>query len=498
MEAFRQEIIVGSVVVYMIFCVLTGLWAMRRTHNTSDFFIAGRGLGPIVVALALFSSTLSGFGFVGGPGLVYSVGVTSFWMVVISSTGYAVGFFLVAKRIRMIAELRDCISLPDVVAARYGSQSVRFLIAITIVLGVMGYLATQILAMAVVMQAILAGTETFAEVGLVTCVVISSAVLIFYCVTGGIIASVYTDVVQGAIMIIAGALILFTAMSVFDGGMQEASSIILADDAEAIMPYGAAGIMASLGWFFVFGLGLAGQPHIITKMMMNKNMSDNRTILPMSLFGYAMAALLWISIGIIMRAAVIDGVVDPLALPDDAASMFLTVFANPLLAGVVFAGLFAAIMSTSDAFLNIGTAAIIHDIPRAIGGRSIRNELFWARVVTVLLAIVAASFALYSHFRDATLVAILGAFGWGTFAASIFPVVAVGLNWKGATVPGAMTAIIAALLINFVTQLGGYTLPYGISGQLIAFASSMVLFIGVSMLTKKPELASDIDQMMDI
>ena len=498
MEAFRQEIIVGSVVVYMIFCVLTGLWAMRRTHNTSDFFIAGRGLGPIVVALALFSSTLSGFGFVGGPGLVYSVGVTSFWMVVISSTGYAVGFFLVAKRIRMIAELRDCISLPDVVAARYGSQSVRFLIAITIVLGVMGYLATQILAMAVVMQAILAGTETFAEVGLVTCVVISSAVLIFYCVTGGIIASVYTDVVQGAIMIIAGALILFTAMSVFDGGMQEASSIILADDAEAIMPYGAAGIMASLGWFFVFGLGLAGQPHIITKMMMNKNMSDNRTILPMSLFGYAMAALLWISIGIIMRAAVIDGVVDPLALPDDAASMFLTVFANPLLAGVVFAGLFAAIMSTSDAFLNIGTAAIIHDIPRAIGGRSIRNELFWARVVTVLLAIVAASFALYSHFRDATLVAILGAFGWGTFAASIFPVVAVGLNWKGATVPGAITAIIAALLINFVTQLGGYTLPYGISGQLIAFASSMVLFIGVSMLTKKPELASDIEQMMDI
>ncbi len=498
MEAYRQEIIVGSVVVYMIFCILTGLWAMRRTHNTSDFFIAGRSLGPIVVALALFSSTLSGFGFVGGPGLVYSVGVTSFWMVVISSTGYAVGFFLVAKRIRMIAELRDCISLPDVVAARYGSQSVRFLIAITIVLGVMGYLATQILAMAVVMQAILAGTETFAEVGLVTCVVISSAVLVFYCVTGGIIASVYTDVVQGTIMIIAGALILFTAISVFDGGMQEASSIILADDAEAIMPYGAAGIIASLGWFFVFGLGMGGQPHIITKMMMNKNMSDNRTILPMALFGYIMAALLWISIGIIMRAAVIDGVVEPLSLPDDAASMFLTVFANPLLAGVVFAGLFAAIMSTSDAFLNIGTAAIIHDIPRAIGGRSVQNELFWARVVTVLLAIVAASFALYSHFRDATLVAILGAFGWGTFAASIFPVVAVGLNWKGATVPGAITAIIAALLINFVTQLAGYTLPYGISGTLVAFASSMVLFIGVSMLTKPLKLAPDIDQMMNI
>ena len=207
MEAYRQEIIVGAVLVYMVFCVLTGLWAMRRTKSSSDCFIAGRGLGPIVVSLALFSSTLSGFGFVGGPGLVYSSGVSSFWMIVISSTGYALGFFLVAKRIRMIASLRNCISLPDVAAARYNSESVRFLLALTIVLGVMGYLATQILAMAVVMQAILSGTETFANVGLISCVIISSAVLIFYCVTGGIIASVYTDVVQGAIMMVAGVLI---------------------------------------------------------------------------------------------------------------------------------------------------------------------------------------------------------------------------------------------------------------------------------------------------
>ncbi len=471
---------------------------MRRTHSSSDFFVAGRGLGPIVVALALFSSTLSGFGFVGGPGLVYSIGVSSFWMVVISSTGYAVGFFLVAKRIRMIAELRDCLSLPDVVAARYGSEAVRFLIAITIVLGVMGYLATQILAMAVVMQAILSGTETFADIGLVACVVISSAVLIFYCVTGGIIASVYTDVVQGGIMMVAGLLILLTASSVFDGGLQEASSIILADDSEAIMPFGAAGVMASLGWFFVFGLGLAGQPHLITKMMMNRNMADNRHILPMSLFGYVMAALLWISIGIVMRAAVIEGVVPPLALPDDAASTFLSVFTNPLLAGIVFAGLFAAIMSTSDAFLNIGTAAIIHDIPKAIRGHSVKNELFWARVVTVILAAVAAGFALYSHFQDATLVALLGAFGWGTFAASIFPVVAVGLNWRGATVPGAVTAVVAALSINFFVQLAGIVPPWGISGPLIAFVSSMILFIGISLFTKKPDLPDDIERLLDI
>ena len=112
-------------------------------------------------------------------------------------------------------------------------------------------------------------------------------------------------------MMIAGVLILFTAISVFDGGMSEATAIILADDSETVMPFGSLGVMASLGWFFVFGLGLAGQPHLITKMMMNKKIADNRTVLPLSILGYALAAMLWISIGTVMRAVVLDGQMEP-------------------------------------------------------------------------------------------------------------------------------------------------------------------------------------------
>ncbi len=498
MEAFRQEIILGIIVLYMALCVLIGLWSMGRTRDAGDFFIAGRSLGPIVVSLALFASTLSGFGFVGGPGLVYSVGVSSFWMVVISATAFGMGFFLVAKRIRMVAELRGCLSIPDVVAARYGSELARGLVALTIVLGVLGYLATQILAMSVVMQAILAETERFADISLLTCVALSSTVLVFYCVTGGVIASVYTDVLQGLVMMVAGFLILLTATQVFDGGLRGASEIVLADDGESMMPFGAAGVMTSLGWFFVFGIGLAGQPHIVTKMMMNKNLADNRNILPLSLLGYIVAALLWISIGLVMRAVVVGGGAEPLAQPDDAASTFLAMFASPLLAGIVFAALFAAIMSTSDAFLNIGTAAIIHDIPRALRAPPVENELFWARVTTVVLAVVAAGFALFSHYRDATLVALLGAFGWSTFAASLFPVLAIGLNWKRATTAGAVAAITSALVINFTTQLAGITLPWGISGGLAAFITSLTLFFAISLATPPPKLPKDIDQMMDI
>lgn len=498
MEGFRQEIILFSVFAYMAFCVVVGIWAMRKTSNAHDFFVAGRSLGPMVVALAVFSSTLSGFGFVGGPGLVYSTGASSIWMVSVSALGYAFGFFLVAKRIRMVAELRNTMSLPDVVAARYQSEAARILTALTILLGVMGYLATQILAMSLILKALLSGTAMFADISLISCVLISSSVLIFYCVTGGIIASVYTDVVQGSIMIVAGVLIVITASSVFDGGLAQASQIILADNPQAAMPFGTMGLIACLSWFFVFGMGLAGQPHLITKMMMNRRIEDNRTILPLSVGGYVMAALLWISVGIVMRALVVDGQLAPLTTADMAAPQFLAQFAHPILAGLVFAGLFAAIMSTSDAFLNIGAAAIVHDIPVGIRGRALRDELFWARTATVGLSLLAAAFALYSYYVNDQMVALLGAFGWATFAAAIVPVVVIGLNWRGATSTGAITAIVASLAINLGIELFGIKLPHGIHGGLVAMLSSMILFIGVSLLSKPEKLDADMEKVLAI
>lgn len=499
MEAYRVEITIGFVGVYMLFCIVVGIWAMRRTRNSSDFFVAGRGLGPVVLALAVFSTTLSGFGFVGGPGLVYSAGMSSMWMVAVSSIGYALGFFLISKRIRMIAGVRNSLSLPDVVAARYDSEWVRGLTALTILLGVMGYLATQILAMALVLQSILSATTFFADVSLVSCVVMSLGVLIFYSVTGGIVASVYTDLVQGAIMMLAGLLILITASMVFDGGLLEVSQTIFEDDAEAAMPFGTMGMVTCIGWAFVFGLGLSGQPHLITKMMMNRSIADNRKIFPLSLIGYAFAALLWLSVGVVMRAAVIGGDIAPLAASDAAAPVFLAIFAHPLLAGVVFAALFAAIMSTSDAFLNIGTAAVVHDIPLMWRGRSLDNELFWARIVTVLITLVAASFALYSYYENARLVALLGAFGWSTFAAAIVPLVVIGFNWKRATARAAVTAIVSSLLINFSIEIFSIQLPYGVSGGFLAIITSLSLFVLVSMFDRrKNTLAADIDRIMDL
>ena len=69
MPALAEPTIVLTVLVYMALVVAIGVWAVRRTRSSKDFFIAGQGIGLLVTTLATMSAAFSGFLFIGGPGL---------------------------------------------------------------------------------------------------------------------------------------------------------------------------------------------------------------------------------------------------------------------------------------------------------------------------------------------------------------------------------------------------------------------------------------------
>jgi len=79
------------------------------------------------------------------------------------------------------------------------------------------------------------------------------------------------------------------------------------------------------------------------------------------------------------------------------------------------------------------------------------------------------------------LVAILGAFGWGTFAAAIVPVVVIGFNWKRATPMAANIAVLSSLAVNFVIKIFKIPVPYNIDVGALALTVSLILFIGISL-----------------
>ena len=496
-------IILICVAVYMVFCVAIGIWAMKRTKSTHDFFMAGRNLGVLITSIAIFSSIMSGFGFVGGPGLVYSMGLSSFWILISTPIGFCIAFYLVAKRLRILAEKTDAISLPEVAEARFDSKTVRLFTSIAVLAGVIAYMAVQIKAMAVVLRDIwnqlcAAHELPWTHEDLLAYVALSSAVLVFYCVTGGIIASVYTDFFQGIIMVTAAVMIFIAAAMSVEGSFSGMSEIMFQDDPESIRPWGTFGIMACLSWHFMFAFGVVGQPHIVTKMMMSKRVEDARGALPLTILGFSLAALLWIGIGMSMRSMVLQGTIADLPKSNSVATTFLQTQVPALLAGIVFAALFAAIMSTADGFLNIGAAAIVHDLPRCFSDKKQPGprELLMARIATLGLAIASAVFAMY--FPD-KLLGMLGVFGWGVFAASLAPTIGFGLNWRQASPTAAIASVIVGLAVNvgdIAYKMQGGTLPYGISGGAVALILSSTVFLGLSLWAQEQPMRPEVVEAM--
>ncbi len=494
MEAYRPYIVFGCILVYMLMCIVVGLWAMRRTKNTSDFFMAGRHLGVLVTSAAVFASTMSGFGFVGGPGIAYKTGTSSFWMMVSISIGMCIMFFLLGKRLRLLAGLTNSLSVPEVVACRYKSNRTGGLMAVALLPGVLIYLAVQIKAMAVVLFDLLQGLSWSGGLTLEWCFVICCSVLVFYCVTGGMVASVYTDFIQGIIMIGAALLVFYTAMTTLDGGFTEMAQLITRDDPEAMQPWGTMGMISCLSIYFIMAFGVCGQPHVISKLMMTQKPEDSRHLLPLSLGGFILSAILWVSIGITMRAMVVGDFHLPLTDADQASSAFLTQYAHPMLAGVVFAGLFAAIMSTADSFLNIGAAAVVHDLPRLLFNCEIKNELTWARIMTVIIAVGSALIAYYAE----DTVAMLGVMGWSAFAIAFVPTVALGLNWRRANRLGAELSVIAGFAVYGLIFFSDTALPFQFHPGAFSLLVTVTVFFLVSLATPPDVIEPDVEELLDL
>ena len=78
--------------------------------------------------------------------------------------------------------------------------------------------------------------------------------------------------------------------------------------------------------------------------------------------------------------------------PDDATIAFLSGAVPEVLAGLALAGVLAAVMSTADSFLNIGSAALVRDLPRALAfyedvmGFTLAIDQGWAKILRIARA----------------------------------------------------------------------------------------------------------------
>ncbi len=482
-----SPLVIGIAIAYFVAVAGIAVWAGRKTKTTEDFFLAGKSLGLVALTLAAMASTFSGFTFIGGPGFVYSQGLGAMLFVLPASITNVLAAWVLAKRLRLLVEVRPILTIPGAIALRFGSRWVHGLSALGVIVGAIGYMGTQMLALGVVMDALFG-------FGIPTGIWLGAIIVTAYAAGGGILAGIYTDVLQGLIMAVASVLVFLFALDV-GGGMSGLTTTIMAADAAWASPWGTQTTLGAMSLYFVFSVGVLGQPHVMHKFFMIKDPKQLKWYPLLVTIAMILVILLMLGVGMAVKYLVIQGQMPEIGTDSNyAAPLFLLGHTPAILAAIVFAGMAAAVMSTVDSFVNVGAAAISHDIPRAMG-RPLNDELKWGRISTLVLGLAAAWMAQLAS-SSSTLVAFLGIFGYGVFAAALAPALAIGLNWGRATRAGAIASIAVGLSTAIsleLLRLAGTGLPGGITASAIALVLSFAVFIGVSLVTSKGQI-SELDE----
>src|SRR5258708_28012832 len=123
--------------VYSLGVIGLGLWTSRLIHGSSDFFVAGRRLGPGLIFVSMIAANIGAGSTVGAAGLAYRDGISAWWWVGSAGLGSIAFAVVVAPRLWRVAKEHDFYTTGDYLEFRYG-VSVR---AVAVSLGGGGALA---------------------------------------------------------------------------------------------------------------------------------------------------------------------------------------------------------------------------------------------------------------------------------------------------------------------------------------------------------------------
>jgi len=411
------------------------LWSWGRVAAPRDYFVASRSAGPLLVGLGGTAAGLSAFVFVGGPGLFATVGAASLWIVLSAPLTGALQCWAVGERVVGLAREHDCLTVPDLFAARFGDGLPRALAAVSVCVGSVATLAVQVKGTAVIGEVLL-GLPGW-EVAL-----LAMGATVLYTAAGGMRAGLPAEAAQGLIMACAALWLAYSALS-RAGGAGEAVATIMSHRPELLTAWGPVGAPGALGWFLLFALGTCAQPHYLQKFLLIRDLRSLRWLPAVMTVSLLSVLTVWVGLGLGGTALWLRGELLP-GSPDELAPAFLA-SATPWVAAVASVAVMAAVMSTAASLLNMAAAALTRDLPRALG-RSVGVSLGPARAATVLIGMAALALGLGST----RTVALLGVLGWGTFTAALLPAVLVGLPWAGASRRG----VVAAMIAGPATQVG--------------------------------------------
>jgi SSS family solute:Na+ symporter/sodium/pantothenate symporter len=334
--------------VYLAVMVGLGILAKkkRRTESLSEFYLAGRNLGPLVLLLTLYATQYSGNTVLGHPAEAYRIGFV--WIMNVSfHMAIVVVYLLYAPRLRRVARDHDFVTPGDWVDFRFGSPGLSVLANLILVISIANYLLAQLMAMGHVVAG-LSGNFIPYWVGVIVLIL----VIVVYETLGGMRAVAWTDVMQG-LMLLIGLMGLLYVIAPGPGHWKELTDWLNQNAPEKTAVPDLHVTTRWISFVLLLGFGGAVYPQAIQRIYAARSTRALKRSLQLMIFMplVTMSVVVLVGLAGVRRFPGLDRVeadqIMPMLLRELATESTLAY----VMAVLVVTGVLAAIMSTADSVL---------------------------------------------------------------------------------------------------------------------------------------------------
>lgn len=458
------------IVVYMLAMIGVGIYANTKIKTKEDFILGGRRFGTVSLVGTIMATMMGSGMVIGMISNVYNNGIAG--SIVWQYGGMAVGMFAIAICAHKIRQT-DSMTFAEIIGKAFGKHA-RMVAAIIVVLYTIGILSITVAGLRTVIITIFGDSLAMSDI---TLTVIATAIAIAYTFFGGFYAVVWTDVVQYFI-IVAFIFILGPILGVSQaGGLENIASAIEAKGGSMTTPVFAP---AFLGLAISYFLATPGDPTLPQRALAAKDTKSARKA-----FAISGGMSVVIIICLLLLGGSIAVVLPNLENPDAAISAYVLSSFPPIIKGLTIAALLAAIMSTFDSFLVLGTTHLTYDILGTVKPDiSSKNENRIQRIAVIAFGIATIIIAIYVS-------SILGALNviFSILGAVTMPALVAALWFKDkVSRVGVIAAMITGCIVpGYLFATKGYDVFLGDPIVIGLISAVAVLILGSVLFKDKKE-----------
>jgi SSS family solute:Na+ symporter len=461
---------------YFLLVLLIGFIARTRWKATPDsYFLADRKLGTVVLLGTMVATNFSAFTVFGTSGAGYRDGY-AFFPIMGFGTGFmALSFWVLGRKIWQTGRDKGLVTPPELVGNIYENKTVSFLFALVMIVFTVPYLALQPMAAGYVLEELVGLPYAWG------CVLVTGIILV-YTLRGGLRAVAWTDLFQGAVMLI----LLIAALIIVanhNGGFIAANKAVLANQPDLFTRPGAQGKYSCGIWFSFLLLWFLCDPMFPQLFQRFFTARDERTIGRIMLLYPLVCTVVFIlpiSIGVLGHLTYPDLVGKQ---ADRILPMVMTHVSGDFMAALVMAAGLAALMSTMDSQLLTLSSIFTRDMVPLFKKNDVQNSAV-GRLFVICLGLAGLALALNP---PATILQI--ATQTFTGLAVLFPTVIFGLYLKrvyaaaaavsiicgeaallcfyfGLVSPGPVLPVLWVIMVVFAVYLGAHGIMAKRAGQL--------------------------------